>query len=1094
MLQAAACLGNRFSCRELSIVCGKSLQPIEAVLEQAAAHGLVRADEEGGIKGNDDPDQIQWFQFVHDGIQLSVYQMIPGSEQTENHLNIGRRLFQAISDEAEVAQFLSATAQMNLGRPAIKTETEKAALAKINLEAAQVAEKTAAYQTALTYVKTGIELLGQQAWQQHYDLTLELYNEALESSFLCLEYDRVDSLFQAVMHHARTELDKMKAYEVRIRTYMSIDALPEAIETARKALARLGEKIPKTIHNGHILSHLLLTKIRMRNRPTETLADLPDMENPKAVAAVQIYSQVWHASYICAPRLALLFMLKIFLLTLRYGNPAQAPFIYACYSIVLCSISGNIAKGLEFAKLATDLLDRKAHQGQAVKTRFVVNCHANIWQHHPKKDLQQLKDGLETGLAAGDFQFAAASIHLYCGHSFYAGRPLQELEVEMRKASQEIKTLQQEAPLYVNCIFHQTVLNLLGASSDPCRLEGEVYSEQKMLAGHQAANNENAICITFLNKMRLGYLFGEFEAAVEHSRKAEKHLDAVRGLLLIQWFYFYDSLAHIAVYNDQSPEKQKSVLARVNTNLKKMKKWAEIVPVNHAHTCLLVQAEKARIQGQTIQADRLYNQAIERANQNDYIHEEALAWELAARFHEIQGQAALAGAYLGRALACYKKWGAAAKVGHLKENSAHLLNDAGLMADQSGQPNSRPQENFDLSSMIKASETIAKETMLSRLMDKLMTIVMENAGARKGFLILRGSRGWNVTARVVAGEVHDFSPVPLDECKEVPVSMIRYVKRSGRDIVLDHAAGDSRYQWDQYVREKQLKSALCIPIFYQGDVNGVLYLENNAIAGVFTLERVDVLKNVSRIVANAWARDQAEKEVLQYQDQLRSLSSQLLIAEEKERRSMAVALHDNIGHALFSAVMELDKLKGEAGENFSPRLETIRSILDQSIKDTHTLTFELSPPLLYDLGLAAALAWLADKTSEQYEIPVVFTDRGTRDEIDESMAILLFQSVRELLFNMAKHARASRADISMKSDGFDLEIVVADDGKGFDVSEKDFRSNARGGFGLFSIQERLGSQGGYMEIDSGAGQGSRIAMVVPLGHALEHEQMEGPPS
>jgi signal transduction histidine kinase len=398
--------------------------------------------------------------------------------------------------------------------------------------------------------------------------------------------------------------------------------------------------------------------------------------------------------------------------------------------------------------------------------------------------------------------------------------------------------------------------------------------------------------------------------------------------------------------------------------------------------------------------------------------------------------------------------------------------------------------HLDLSSMIKASEAIAKETVLTRLMDKLMAIVLEHAGARKGFLILKNVQGWNVEARVDVEGVDNFTPGPLDQYTKLPVSMVRYVRRSGQDLVLENAAGDARYEWDTYVQEKQLKSVLCIPILHQGDVNGVLYLENNRMTGVFTPERVDVLKNVSRVLANAWARNQAEKEIIQYQDQLRSLSSQLLLVEEKERRRMAVALHDNIGHALSSAVMELEKLKSETGQANSPRFENIHAILDESIKATHTLTFELSPPLLYDLGLEAALDWLAEKTTEQYEIPVKFVHPETIENIDESTAILLFQSVRELLFNMVKHAGAATASISMKKDGSDLEIIVEDDGKGLDVPLLDSQGHLRGGFGLFSIQERLGNQGGYMEIDSAVGQGTRITLVFPLDQPLNPDNCE----
>lgn len=1086
ILQKAACLGNKFDCQNLAIVCNEPLTRINFLLKEATQYELIAPYEVNTGDENDNQlGEPQRFQFIHDSIQHAVYHLIPGEKRVEEHLKIGKRLFKSIDSDSKEKKFLDAAAQMNLGRTAIKEALEKADLAKINLEAAQTAKKTAAYHTALTYVSMGIELMGENAWQENYDLTLSLYNEAAETSFLCLKFHDVDQFAKKVMQNAHNVIDTMKVYEIIIQTRKATNALPEAIDVALEALDKLGEKLPSNPHQGHIIYTFLKTKFSLINRSPDKLANLPTMKNPKAVAAIQIYSQAFLVTFVAAPKFTPLFEFKTFLLTMKYGNPPMAPFIYAVYSLMLCSEIGDIPLGLRFARLASKLLEKDEFKSQIVRTRIIINCYANIWQHHPKKDLPQLKEGLELGIALGDFEYAAQSIHLYCGHSFYVGRQLSELEIEVRQVSQEIKILQQGAVLNAHNLFHQTVLNLLGKSNAPCSLEGEIYSEKKMFPLYQSTNNKNAFCITYLNKMRLCYLFYRFEEAHKYALLTEKYLDAVRGLLLVPWFHFYDSLAHIAVYRSETPKNRKKILSRIAASLKKMKKWAQIVPVNHQHTYLLVKAERARILGQEILAMDLYNQAIDSANKHDYIHEEALAWELAAKFYNEKGQIPLASNYLCQALACYEKWGAKAKLSHLKKNYSHLLGNADLILNHRDASVLRPDINFDLSSMIKASETIAKETMITRLMDQLMTIVLESAGARKGFLVFKNGNEWNVEARVDVEEVHDFTPEPLDKCKEFPVSMIRYVRSSGQDLVLGHAATDNRYEWDPYVREKQLKSVLCIPILHQGDVNGVLYLENNSIAGVFTPERVDVLKNVSRILANAWARNIAEKEVLLYQDQLRSLSSQLLLVEEKERRSMAVALHDNIGHALSSAVMELEKLKIETGEENSPRFKNIHSILDESIKATHTLTFELSPPLLYDLGLAAALDWLAEKTTKQYEIPVKFIDQGIGSDIDESTAILLFQSVRELLFNMVKHAKASKAAIFMKNDGSDLEIVVDDDGKGFDIANPDSHSNTKGGFGLFSIQERLGSQGGYMEIDSKVGQGTRITLVFPLNQIIE---------
>jgi predicted ATPase/signal transduction histidine kinase len=1081
LLQKAACLGNKFDCHDLAIVCDEPLPRIKYLLKEATKHELIAPFKAntGDEIDNPFPEGQLWFQFNHDGIQLAVYHLIPEFKRAKEHLNIGVKLYQSISCQSKESKFLDAAAQMNLGRTAIKEEPQKTDLAKINLKAAQMAKKTAAYHTAFAYVTMGIELLGEAAWQGHYDLTLNLYTQAVETSFLCLKFSSMEKLAEKVIRHAHNPLDRMKVYEIIILTRTAGNALPEAIEVALEALGKLGEKLPSKPHKGHILYTYLKTRFRMINRSPDTLATLPAMENPKAIAAVRLYSHAFTAAYIAAPMYAPLFMFRIFLLTIKYGNPPMAPFVYALYGMMLCG-SGDIQSGLKFARLATSLLKRDEFKSQSVRTRLIVNCYAKIWQHHPKNDLAELKDGLEHGLASGDFEYAAFSIHMYCGHCFYIGRQLADLDVQMRRANQEIKILHQETVLNINRIFHQTVLNLLGKSNDPCRLEGDSYSEEKMFPLHQSINHNNAFCIAYLNKMRLCYLFYNFEDAFKYAHLTEKYLDAVMGSLLVSWFHFYDSLVQISVYKNKTRKAQKKILVKVGANQKKMKKWAQIVPINHQHTYLLVEAEKARILGMDNLAMDFYNQAINLAGKHDYPHDEALAWELATRFYNEKGLFSLATAYLSQALICYEKWGANAKLVHLKKNFPHLFGKPGLTPCHHAPSASRPGSNLDLSSMIKASEAIAKETVITRLMDKLMAIVLENAGAHKGFLILKNNHGWNVEARVDVEGHNNFTPQPVEQCRELPVSMVRYVRRGGQDLVLAHAALDSRYEWDDYVRRKQLKSALCIPIRHQGSVSGVLYLENNNIIGVFTPERVDVLKNVSRILANAWARNQAEKELLQYQDQLRSLSSQLLLVEEKERRRMAVALHDNIGHALSSAVMELEKLKNETEETLSPRLETIHAIIDESIRATHTLTFELSPPLLYDLGLAAALDWLAEKTTKQYEIPVRFKEQGTFVDIDESTAILLFQSVREVLFNMVKHAKATQATIFMKNDGSDLEIAVEDDGKGFDASHPGAHGDAKGGFGLFSIQERLGSQGGYMEIDSIVGQGTRITLVSPL--------------
>ncbi len=1085
ILEKAACLGNAFDCRDLALACDLPLSVINASLKQAVLHELIVADKKNDGKDGAPHPGTYGFKFVHDGIQLCFYDLIPGEKRAAEHYRIGKKLYNTVQTKKKDGRLMDAAGQMNLGKSAVTDKKEQHALAKINLAAAREARTAAAYHTALSYAATGISLLGDTAWQTRYDLTLALYNEIVEVCFLCLKFNEVEDYGKKILDHARTPLDKMKAYEIFIIMLGSRKIFNRAIETGIDALAQLGEKPPVTPRKGQILAAYLRTRISMFNRPPAVLEHLPPMEDPRALAAIRIYSQSATVAFAAAPMLVPLYMLHCFLLTLKYGNPPFAPFVYAMYSMILCGITGDVPLGLEYARLALKLLEKDEFKSLAVKTRLIINCYATQWQHHPKNDLDQMKQGLELGLADGDFEYAAFSIHMYNGHRFYCGRPLSGLDLEMRRGSQEIRTLGQDAILNINLIFHQAVLNLLGRSADPCCLEGEVYSEKKMFPQYVETGNTNALCIANLNKMLLCCLFYRFEDARKCAGRTEANLDSVTGLSLVPWFYFYDALVHLAAYENADPKSRKKFLSRISATRKRLKKWTKIIPVNYEHRYLLVEAETARIKGKKDLAADLYNRAADAAQKNDYIHEEALAWELAAKFYDEQDRSTIAAVYLDRALACYEKWGAVAKIAHLEKHFSHLLSNNGRHLCFHSPPGLQKSASIDLAALTRASEAIAKETVIIRLMDKLMAIVLENAGAQKGSLLFKTSGIWQVEARVDVEKDKRFRPVPLEECPDLPHALIRYARRTGRDIVLAHAAEDPGYEWDPYVRKEKLKSALCIPISHQEKISGVLYLENNNLTGVFTPEKIEVLKSVARILANARARNLAEEKIIDYQDQLRSLSSQLLLVEEKERRRMAVALHDTIGHGLSSLAMAFEKLKKQTRNPNQDRFDTIRSIIDESIKATRTLTFELSPPVLYDLGLGAALDWLAEKTEAQHGIRVRFMDIGTSANIDESSAVLIFQSVRELLFNMVKHAHAIRAEVLMKTDESDLMVVVKDNGRGFDPSGADLQDRAKGGFGLFSIHERLGSRGGYMEIDSNPGRGTKITLVLPLETAPE---------
>ena len=224
-----------------------------------------------------------------------------------------------------------------------------------------------------------------------------------------------------------------------------------------------------------------------------------------------------------------------------------------------------------------------------------------------------------------------------------------------------------------------------------------------------------------------------------------------------------------------------------------------------------------------------------------------------------------------------------------------------------------------------------------------------------------------------------------------------------------------------------------------------------------------------------------EKKLREQQDKLRSLSSELLLTEERERRRIATELHDRIGQSLAITKIKLGELRESLpSKSTVAALDNIRQFIDQIIQDTRTLTFELSPPVLYELGLEAGLEWLISQIEEKHGIRIKFENGDLSTLYDDSCHVVIFQAARELLFNIVKHAGAQSAVLSIRKDEETIRLDISDDGVGFDTAKLSSSGAGSMGFGLFSIRERLSSLGGHLAIESEPGSGTRVTMVLPL--------------
>ena len=250
-------------------------------------------------------------------------------------------------------------------------------------------------------------------------------------------------------------------------------------------------------------------------------------------------------------------------------------------------------------------------------------------------------------------------------------------------------------------------------------------------------------------------------------------------------------------------------------------------------------------------------------------------------------------------------------------------------------------------------------------------------------------------------------------------------------------------------------------------------------------ERTADLQRVNQTLRDEIAeRQRAEEEIRRSQARLRRLTSELALAEERERRAIASDLHDHIGQALTVIRSRLWQMQGNAVfSGMEKDLEETLTLLDQTIQSTRTLTFEISPPVLYDLGLEAALQWLCRQSQKKHGLLAEMTSEGNGPPLPDDIQITVFRSVQELLLNAAKHARASSISVHLVRQTGLLQVEVKDNGQGFDVSREGTAAADREGFGLYSIRERLKVQGGALEISSSPGRGATFKLVMPLAES-----------
>lgn len=986
VMKLAACIGSTFDLGMLSIVNEKDERETAGSLWPAVREGLLvplsesyQLFQEGDTAaesaasafavrelistmmtaGERDEQATIRYRFLHDRVQQATYALIPEAQRQVQHFKIGRRLL-ASSDQSRSEELFDVLSHLNLARELLTTEAQRLQLAELNFRAGKKAQSAMAFTAANNHFAIALQLLPAEPFRTHYELTLNLYREHAECEYLLGDFGRANRLLTEVVAQARTRIDQCVALETQVRLHMtqgSREAISKAVSIGLSALRLLGCELPEApaARAAMAAQETRVVAGLLAERSSRDLEDLPRLTDPEKLLRMNLAVTIFGAAYLAGDfDLVSLCIYLVVRTSLEHGNSEPTAFGYMMYGMLL-SAGGEHRRAYQFGQLALALHGRYPNPVMKPKIHNIFAHAINPYINHLDSNLPHYRATYECCLEGGDIIYGVWAVFYLLWTKLMKGDALHEIHGDSEGYLSFAERVGDATMLTSIQLIRQTAQCLRGLTSATGSLDSEGFGESAAVARLREAQSLIGLGWYAMLRQMVDLTLERYPEALQSFMIAEETHTAVIGFFSNMTHYFYSSLVLAAVYADATAEEKQKYLTLIERNAGKLKVVADSGPDNYLHCYQLIEAEKLRILGEPTRAAELYDASIANAQRGRFLHHEALALELAAKFYLARGRKRLAQVYMTDAYYAYARWGAVAKIEQLRQRYPELV-VAELVtgrADAAADPYESSAasvtgevSNLDLAMVMKASQAVSEEIVLSRLLEKLMRIVLQHAGAQRGYLLL--ARGSDLvieaSATMDGREVTLLKSVPIASVEDLSQEIVQYVQRTKEQVVLASAAKEGMFVSDAYVLRRQPRSVLCMPVTHQGKLVGLLYLENNLTEGAFTPSRLEILRLLSSQVAisieNSRLYGHLEEKVKERTAELREAQAKLIRFErDATERRMAGGFAHEIRNALAGARLVLEKVLGPEGSG------TEGSVLAETMSALSAIYESLAPRL-----------------------------------------------------------------------------------------------------------------------------------------------------
>jgi predicted ATPase/serine phosphatase RsbU (regulator of sigma subunit) len=940
-LQRAACVGHQFDLQTLSNICDKPLSECAAALWQPLQAGLLLPLDDNyrylfstvgqdSASGDMSAAAALRFKFLHDRVQQAAYALIGEAQRAQLHLRIGRLMQAKWQSESHDEALFATVDQLNRGAELIESASERLELARLNLFAGKRAKAATAYQIAASYLERGMKLLTEAHWESDYELCFGLWLERGESEYLNGSLTEADALFGSLRKRARSRLDAEQICTLHMKLLMSQGRFTDAMEEGLETLALFGVDLHGSLEEQQKCIELEAQQIEhnLAGRQIADLVNAPLSENPDDLAVARLMNIVVLDAWFLAPVLFARYAMRQVNQALQFGLSPYSSYAFICYAVTLAG-TGNYVRGYEVSRLALALSEKS--QDPALSCKVLFNFGVLVHFSRPlRESIQYYDSAIRTGIQTGDLTFVQWAICWRIFDKFSLGEDLPHTLDESNSGLEAVKRSKDLLQTLILTFQRQRAVRFIHGFFDKPEDDKESFDEDKYIRIIANPQLGMAACYYHVAKLELAMIFGNYSLAVTMAEAADKDIAYLAALNIATEHTFYKAVALTANAGTGNAIISPQLADCISGLHSQLAKWAASCPANYLHQERLVAAELARLSGKPDEAMDLYDAAITQAQEQGFLHQEGLASELCAKFYLSLGRQRTARAYLQDAYHCYARWGARAKAAAMVREYPQLLQSVRASEEEPGigstthsatvsisashSTGKRGVETLDIASLMRASHAISGEIEPDKVLGQIMQIMVTNAGAQRGFLLLQDGEKLIIKAKftVDPDEVQANLSVPLDESLELSRGIAYYVARTREVVVLGNAAVEGQFFADAYVASRRLKSVLALPMIHRGHLVGVLYFENGLSDRAFTPSRTEILTMLGAQAAVALensrllgslrtaneaivrANDTLEQQVAQRTQQLQKALSEIWSEMDLARKIQTVLLPTNL--------------------------------------------------------------------------------------------------------------------------------------------------------------------------------------------------------